>query len=358
MYYRRIIRETLKYAQTCARYNYMVMNICLSNLKRNTYKINNALQIYQIKAPFYRMSYEQSSAQTKLLVASVFSFLFNIHNTEEEKDDVAELETTIKRSILLIQKGEFPKAEQMLHIALRQAQILQHYDGITYVYDVMANLAYGLSDFKKAEKLFISVLQRLISKGVAEDDLAVIHISLKIANMYAKMGDTEKAESGFKFCIQNLQKHLIKDSENVDVLQILGLSLEWYASMLFSQLQYADALNYLTQAYDISLKINGEEHEQTVILLNDLGTTNCMIKKYDQAIEYLSKAIDIGKKLPDLIDIGAVYVNLGNVLIAKGLYREAKKNCVQGMHLATVNNHDESKIEAEKCLERIKNLTM
>lgn len=79
----------------------------------------------------------------------------------------------------------------MLHIALRQAQTLQHYDGITYVYDVMANLAYSLDNFKKAEQLFVSVLQRLIAKGTPKDDLAVIHISLKIANMCDKKGDKE-----------------------------------------------------------------------------------------------------------------------------------------------------------------------
>lgn len=79
----------------------------------------------------------------------------------------------------------------MLHIALRQAQTLQHYDGITYVYDVMANLAYDTNNFKKAENLFVSVLQRLISKGVPEDDLAVIHISLKIADICSKTGDLE-----------------------------------------------------------------------------------------------------------------------------------------------------------------------
>lgn len=79
----------------------------------------------------------------------------------------------------------------MLHVALNQAQILQHYDGITYVYDVMANLAYEINDFKKAENLFISVLKRLIAKGIPQDDLAVIHISLKIADIYDKIGDTQ-----------------------------------------------------------------------------------------------------------------------------------------------------------------------
>ncbi|KOC70529.1 Tetratricopeptide repeat protein 19-like protein, mitochondrial [Habropoda laboriosa] len=244
----------------------------------------------------------------------------------------------------------------MLHIALRQAQTLQHYDGITYVYDVMANLAYDLNDFKKAEKLFISVLKRLIAKGIPEDDLAVIHISIKIADIYDKIGNVEKAENGYKFCLENLQNHLAKDSENQDVLQLLGLNLEKYASMLFSRAQYTDALKYFIQAYDVSIKVNGEDSEQTVVLLNDLGSANYMLQKYDKAIEYLTKAAELGKKFPDMIDLGFIHVNLGNTLIEKGLYEEAKNNCSEGERLAKDGNNEESMIEAKKCLEKIKSL--
>ncbi|CAK9817031.1 Tetratricopeptide repeat protein 19 homolog, mitochondrial [Anthophora plagiata] len=263
---------------------------------------------------------------------------------------------TIKRSILLIQKEEFLKAEQMLHIALRQAQTLQHYDGITYVYDVMANLAYNTDDFKKAEKLFLSVLKRLVAKGIPENNLAIIHISLKIADICDKKGDIEKAETGYKFCLEHLQSYLTKDSENKDVLQLLGLNLEKYASMLFSQSRYTAAHKYFIQAYDICIKINGEENEQTVILLNDLGSVNYMLQNYDKAVEYLTKAAEIGKKFPDMIDLGFIHVNLGNTLIEKGLYEEAKINCSKGERLAKNENNEKSMTEAKKCLEKIRGL--
>lgn len=75
----------------------------------------------------------------------------------------------------------------MLHLALRQAQTLQNYDAVTYVYDVMANLAFDTGDYHKAEKLFVSVLQRLMSNGASEDDMRVIHISLKMAKVFEHM---------------------------------------------------------------------------------------------------------------------------------------------------------------------------
>lgn len=79
----------------------------------------------------------------------------------------------------------------MLHVALRQAQALQHYEGITYVYDVMANLAFEVGDYKKAEVLFVSVMQRLISSGTPKDDIKIVHISLKMAKLFQHMGDLE-----------------------------------------------------------------------------------------------------------------------------------------------------------------------
>jgi tetratricopeptide repeat protein 19 len=90
----------------------------------------------------------------------------------------------------MLQKGEFKKAEQMLHIALKLAQEQQNYDGVTYIYDLLANLAYDQGEYGKAEKLFLSVIQRLLSMGVPKTDNKVIHISLKLANIYKMLNDT------------------------------------------------------------------------------------------------------------------------------------------------------------------------
>lgn len=103
-----------------------------------------------------------------LLSAGILSMFWKDDETPEEK-----LILNIKRSILCIQRGEYQKAEQMLHLALRMAQDLQNKDGITYVFDVMANLAMELGEFKKAEKLFVTVMQRLLADGYAQDDIKV-----------------------------------------------------------------------------------------------------------------------------------------------------------------------------------------
>ena len=61
---------------------------------------------------------------------------------DEETKATNELIKTIKLGLLALQREQYDHAENMLHIALRMAQDLNNYDGITYVYDQLANVAF------------------------------------------------------------------------------------------------------------------------------------------------------------------------------------------------------------------------
>ncbi|EZA58174.1 hypothetical protein DMN91_011710 [Ooceraea biroi] len=294
----------------------------------------------------------------KLLATSLhvvfLHYLLGIEDTSEE--DVPEIILTIKRSILLIQKGQFDKAEQMLHLALRQAQTIQHYDAITYIHDAMANLAFDTGDYRKAQTLFKSVLQRLMSNGAAEDDMRVIHISLKMAKVLEHLKEPKTAEQGYQFCMEKLKERIEKDPEHKDAILLQGMTFDWYARMLLSQSRHTEAFNYFLQAYNICREMNGEEHEQTVVLLNDLGTVCYKQGNYDEAIKYLSAAAKIGKNLPDMVDLSWIHVNLGNVYLKKGLYDEARKSCLKGRKIAKAKDDNDSLLEADECLKEIKKL--
>lgn len=111
-----------------------------------------------------------------ILTGGVLSFLSK-SNEEETPED--KLIMNIKRSILCMQREEFGKAEKMLHLALRMAQDLNNKDGITYIYDLMANLALQVEQFAKAKKLFVTVMQRLLQDGYQEDDNKVLKCDYK-----------------------------------------------------------------------------------------------------------------------------------------------------------------------------------
>ena len=63
-------------------------------------------------------------------------------------------------------------------------------------------------DFIKAEKLYKQVIQRMINKGMDEKDNAIIEMSLKLALIYGTWKDHEKANAGFKYCIEAQEKKM------------------------------------------------------------------------------------------------------------------------------------------------------
>ncbi|KAK6622763.1 hypothetical protein RUM43_008606 [Polyplax serrata] len=248
-------------------------------------------------------------------------------------------------------REQYDKAEQILHVALKMAQDLQDEDGITYVYDVLANLAFQTRQFGKAKKLFTSVLQRLIAKGEPEDSNKVVDISLKIAKIFEETKEFGKAEQGFKFCIETLDNKLNTDDQ--DTLALWGMSMDWYARFLLDRNKKQEALVCFRKAYEMCVKVNGVVHEQTVVLLNDLGTVASLIGDHESALNYLEKARDIGMSLPEMKDLPAIYINLGQLYLIREMYKESKLACQQGLKLAKQYGDDISVTEANECFNKI-----
>lgn len=114
----------------------------------------------------------------------IFGSIISFFKKNDDETPESKLVTTIKRGILCIQREEYNKAEQILHLALKMATDLQSKDGITYCYDVMANLAMEIGDFKKAENLFKNVMQRLFADGFKEDDNNVFIYDRKLDQIF------------------------------------------------------------------------------------------------------------------------------------------------------------------------------
>ena len=62
----------------------------------------------------------------------------------------------------------------------------------------------------KAERLFKDVMQRQLQNGVPQNDNSIIEMSLKLAALYAEWGQDDKAEKGYKFCIEEQEKKIKK----------------------------------------------------------------------------------------------------------------------------------------------------
>lgn len=164
-----------------------------------------------------------------------------------------------------------------------------------------------------------------------------------------------KAEEGYTFCINKLEK-LVPTSVDEDILLLWAMTLDWYARFLHECNRLDEAFNNYKKAYDMCLQLNGEIHEQTVILLNDLGTISFLRGDNDNAIMYMTKAVETGKHLPNMEDFSSVYVNLGNIYIQKSMYSEASKSCKEGWQNAKRHKNKEGIKEANTCLEELRNI--
>lgn len=174
---------------------------------------------------FFKKKEEETekSFLEKVLPDDVYLLLRKLPEEDEETPE-GKLKTTLKRTILCIQKGEIKKAEQMGHLALKMAQEMQHYDGITFVFDLLGNLAYETNQFVKAENLFETVLKRLLQKGVPQDDTRILHLSLKVAQVVESQGKIDEANTNYIWTMKKLDDKLKRDPEDVDLHELWGLA--------------------------------------------------------------------------------------------------------------------------------------
>lgn len=114
---------------------------------------------------------DNNSAVRRAVMALAILQWLGFEKDDEEKE--SELIMTLKRAVLCTRREQYDKAEQMLHLALRLAQQQQNSQGVVYCYDLMANLAMDRLQLEKAEKLFISVMQMLLSSEMEQDNLKV-----------------------------------------------------------------------------------------------------------------------------------------------------------------------------------------
>lgn len=288
-----------------------------------------------------------------ILTMSILSWNPFKNSNSDDNSPEDQLIMTIKRSILLIQKGDTKKAEQMLHLALRMAQDLNSKDGITYIYDVMANLAMEVQDYVKAEKLFTDVMRRLLADGIDQNDNKILHISLKIAHMAHMQNQIEKAIQGFQWTLDEIEKKL-KTVNDDDLLEMWSLAQNYYAQLLMDLKKFVEAEKYLTESYKIYTNIHGIVNREAIMMMNNLSVICLDLNEYTKAREYLEKAIETAKDIPDMLEVGVLQANLGLLYLRQGLVSQAKEICALAWRMGKKNSDDDTLKQADYCLEEIK----
>ncbi|XP_071803720.1 tetratricopeptide repeat protein 19, mitochondrial-like [Asterias amurensis] len=285
------------------------------------------------RRPIYEPTYYAGFA---CLMCCAFVLGFSFLKKDPDPDT---METLIAKSWIAEGKGNLAEAEELLHEALKLAQDQKHQEGITYIYDQMANLSMRHGNLTKAEGLFQETLKRMISSGTAQDDSAVIEISLKLARMYDRMRRYTDSEQGFNWCITTTEKKLeqTKDKETrQNLLSLLGMCLDSYARSLATHGRLDESTKMYKRALVIcqkDLEVDGVPHPQTVVLMNDLGTVYDLGGRYTEAIETIQQAIVIAEQRSPQ-DLPSVLCNLASVKMHTEEFEEAETHYKKALTLA------------------------
>ncbi|XP_003245757.1 tetratricopeptide repeat protein 19 homolog, mitochondrial-like [Acyrthosiphon pisum] len=262
---------------------------------------------------------------------------------------------TIEKGILYLQNDDYNAFEQTLHEALEIANDLNNVNGITHVYDVLANGAFMNKEYEKAKDLFTKVVIRLIDQGYPKDDLNILHFNLQITKIYEIQEKYKNSEDGYIYCLQHLEKKLKIHPENKNILDLYANTLNVYGRFLKKQKEIKLAKVSFKKAYIISVKLNGKISENNVILLNVLGTLYFAEGNLNKAILYFTKAIDIGQHLPKMQSFAVVHINIAHTYLRLGMLEKAEENCEKALKNAKIHSYFRAKKEAEICLAKINN---
>ena len=89
-------------------------------------------------------------------------------------------------------------------------------DAMTQVLDLQANLAISKGDLERAENLLKLVVQRMVAQGKAVvTDNSVVEISIKLSEIYIKLGRTVDAVTGLQYCIDIQRQKVILGRYNL-----------------------------------------------------------------------------------------------------------------------------------------------
>lgn len=92
------------------------------------------------------------------------------------------------------------------------------------------------------------------------------------------------------------------------------------------------------------------------MMLNNLAVLCMQLNEDQTAEEYLKKAIELSAEIPEMVELGVFYANLGLIYLKKGLIVQAKNFCNTAWRIGTKSKNNESLQQANYCLDQIKSI--
>ncbi|MEM1205069.1 MAG: serine/threonine-protein kinase, partial [Acidobacteriota bacterium] len=236
----------------------------------------------------------------------------------------ASLMATMGRSLQNL--GLYREAEPLLQEALAEQRRLGAAPAqLGALLRHMAELETSKGDLAAAERFGLQALEldRSTAKG-SEEEVRDLVLLGRLEDLRA---DYARAEGYYQEALD------LARGEGFDA--VLPELLDRYALLLSKQARYAEADSLLEEALEINLRVEGERHPFTAIILNDRSLAAEGQGDYELALDWLRQAealqLEIFEKPHP--HLATTLHNLGGLLLRRGRYDEALPHLEQALQI-------------------------
>jgi tetratricopeptide (TPR) repeat protein len=202
------------------------------------------------------------------------------------EEPVLEADARRHHGTMLWRMGRHSEAQEELTRSLRIAQEQRWDEGITHAYCVLGIVHGSLNDSANALVFFENALQALEHWG---DEAMEAHVLGNIGQVHFSLGDYPTA---LRFMAKSLA---ISRELGQEGLYGVANMLTAIAGVLVEQGEFDKAIAHLEEG----IRIDRETDDQrgTAVKLLNIGITNIKAGNINQAIDYLNRSLELGRKI-------------------------------------------------------------
>ncbi|XP_050307474.1 tetratricopeptide repeat protein 19, mitochondrial-like [Anthonomus grandis grandis] len=253
---------------------------------------------------------------------------------------------------IALEKGDTERATAILEMGIRICEEYGVYVALPYMYDILASISFAMGNMEKAEHLLVSAIEKLVQIGAGEDENQVVDFQLRLARIYSAYEKNELAEIGFRDCLMK-QKQKILDGDTSTKTGMLYVNvLFWYGLHKIHSNEHKSAKEFITSAYDYSLKIKGLSPYQEMVILYTLADLHMQLGENNLALQNMTSAILLGKGIGST-DMPRCYLKLAQIYMNLDAWKNAKESCQEAIKLGSLFNDTVVTGEAEFTMQKI-----
>jgi serine phosphatase RsbU (regulator of sigma subunit) len=294
------------------------LTILLKNSKIDTTKINI---LHQLVLSTRNNDPTKAIEFAKEEVALSEKINFNIEKSYDELAWLYKNNADYKKSLEIYFKAE--KYAQNFKSPKKEEVLAEINIGLASVYSGLNN--YDLAITKANDAL--ATFEKL------NDTIQMAVTNLNIGNYHFNKGNYESA----------LQKYQLAEmffTQSKDSVHLSDCNNS-IASALYQMKKYPESLEYFNKAYFLSLKNTPNDLNKQAVALQNLGQIHAQLGNYKEGVTYCLKAIELFKKLNDIVNIYYTYENLAGFYALLGDYQTSNSYYISYVHLKdSVFNED------------------